>query len=188
MGAVMKSIIFAVLVFSLTVSTSFGAIRTVKADVLALGQLAMGWEEHSVKGKNATEMLKSFVEEHSGDEEELVFKEIDDMAYGDEIDEGFTSMKSAILMSGFAESSLEEVMEGLDEETDAQRIKEIKAKIYDLNHKWAPLIKRLDRQGVRFGYTGWGPGYCGISFVELLIIDEKEQKVYEVYLSEGGSC
>lgn len=185
----MKSLLSAVLIYSLTVSSAFAATRTVSADVQTLGQMAMGSEEHSVKGKNATEMLKSFVEEMNGEDEDgLVFKEIEDMAYGDEVDEGFTSTRSAIDMAGFAESSLEELLEGLDEESEAQRIKDIKANIYDLNHKWAPVIKRLERQGVKFGYTGWGPGYCGISFVELLIIDEKEQKVYEVYLSESGPC
>ncbi|QDK41431.1 hypothetical protein DOM21_08170 [Bacteriovorax stolpii] len=185
----MKAVLSAALVFSLTISSSFaGTARTVNADVKALGQLAMGWEEHSVKGKNAEEILKNYVEENYGEERELVFKEYSDMAYGDEIDEGFTSTKSAILMSAFAESALEEMLEGLDESSEAEKIKEIKANIYDLNHSWAPVIKRLERQGVKFGYSGNGPGYCGISFVELLIVDEKEQKVYEVYLSEGGSC
>ncbi len=182
----MKAVLSAALVFSLTITSSFaGVTRTVNADVKALGQLAMGWEEHSVKGKNAEEILKNYVEENYGEERELVFKEYSDMAYGDEIDEGFTSTKSAIAMSGFAESALEEMLEGLDESSEAEKIK---AKIYDLNHDWAPVIKRLERQGVKFGYSGNGPGYCGISFVELLIVDEKEQKVYEVYLSEGGSC
>lgn len=184
----MKRVLSTVLVFTLTMGSAFGATRTVRADVLALGQLAMGWEEYSVKGKNADEILKNYIEESYGEERELVFKEYSDMAYGDEVDEGFTSVKSAISMAGFAESFLEESLEGLDEDSEALKIKEIKANIYDLNHKWAPLIKRLDRQGVKFGYTGNGPGYCGISFVEMLIIDEKEQKVYEVYLSEGGAC
>ncbi len=184
----MKSILSAVLIYSLTISSSFAAPRTVKDDVKALGQLAMGSDENSVKGKNAKEILENYIMDVTGDDEGLVFKEIEDMAYGDEVDEGFTSTRSAIAMSGFAESSLEELLEGLDEDSDAQRIKDIKANIYDLNHKWAPIIKRLERQGVKFGYTGHGPGYCGISFVELLIIDEKEQKVYQVYLSEGGPC
>lgn len=185
----MKAVLSAALVFSLTISSSFaGTTRTVNADVKALGQLAMGWEEHSVKGKNAEEILKNYLEENYGEERELVFKEYGEMAYGDEVDEGFTSTKSAISMSGFAESALEEMLEGLDESSEAEKIKEIKANIYDLNHDWAPIIKRLDRQGVKFGYSGNGPGYCGISFVELLIVDEKEQKVYEVYLSEGGAC
>lgn len=185
----MKAVLSAALVFSLTITSSFaGVTRTVNADVKALGTLAMGWDEHSVKGKNAEEILKNYIESSYGEERELVFKEYNDMAFGDEVDEGFTSTKSAIAMSGFAESTLEEMLEGLDSDSEAEKIKEIKANIYDLNHDWAPIIKRLDRQGVKFGYTGNGPGYCGISFVEMLIIDEKEQKVYEVYLSEGGAC
>ena len=110
------------------------------------------------------------------------------MEFGDETDEGFTSTRSASGMSGFIESVLEESLEGLDTVDDAQKILEIKAQIFDLNRGWAQLISKLERQGVKFGYTGFGPGYCGVSFIELIIIDEKEQKLYEVYLSEGGSC
>lgn len=151
-------------------SFTASAFAGVKEDVTALGKLAFGSDVTSVKGRNAEDIFKNFL----GEGEELIYKEIAEMDYSDEVDEGFTSVKSAVEMSGFAESVFEE--------RDAQ------TKIKALNKGWAPVINRLHKQGVKFGYTGHGPGYCGVSFVELIIIDEKEQKVYEVYLSESGEC
>lgn len=185
----MKAVISAILVFSLSFSSAFADKKSAIAqEVETLSALAMGVESHSVKGKNAEEIFKKWVSDYRDEETALVFKEIGQMSYGDEIDEGFTSTQSAIKMSGFAESFLEESLEGLDVDSESDKIKEIKAQVYDLNRKWAPTIKRLEKLGAKFGYTGFGPGYCGISFVELIVVDEKEQKLYEIYLSEGGAC
>lgn len=106
------------------------------------------------------------------------------MEWSDEVEEGFTSLKSAIEMGSFAEGVYEEQMEGAEGKDLAKLKKEIAA----LKRGWAPMINKLGKQGVKFGYTGHGPGYCGVSFVELIIVDQKEQKVYEVYLSGGGEC
>ncbi len=183
----MKNILCTILVASLSMSPVMAAPKTVRENVIALSDIGMGYGETKVKGKTAEEIFKNFLAKN-GDGEELVYKEIKDMDFGDEVDEGFTSVQSAKEMSGFIESVIEEKIEGLDKVDDAKKILELKGQIYDLNRGWAQLIKNLDRQGVKFGYTGWGPGYCGVSFIELIIIDVKEQKVYELYLSEGGSC
>ena len=169
-----------VLSFILSMSLTVSAFAGVKEDVAALGKLAFGSDVHSVKGKTAEAIFKNYLE----DGEELVNKEYSDMEYNDEVDEGFTSLKSAINMGGFAEGVIEEWLEQTDEPSRAKFTRQLNA----LKNGWAPLIQKLHKQGVKFGYTGHGPGYCGISFVELIIVDEKEQKLYEVYLSESGEC
>ncbi len=169
---------FITIAMSLLITHS--AIAGVAQDVKALGDLAFGWDVTSAKGKDAEEMFKAYLDEG----EELVFKEIDDMDYGDEVDEGFTSLKSAKLMGGFAEGVYEEQIEQAD---GADRTR-LEAARKTLARGWAPMIQKLHQQGVQFGYTGHGPGYCGVSFIELIIIDAKTQKVYTVYLSEGGEC
>lgn len=166
------------LTFALMITTS--AFAGVAQDVAALGQLAFGSNVTTVKGQTAEEMFKAYLE----DGEELVFKEMDDMDWGDEVEEGFTSVASARNMGGFAEGVYEEKME-YAEGTDRTQIERDLA---TLKRGWAPAINKLNQQGVKFGYTGHGPGYCGVSFIELIIIDVKAQKVYEVYLSEGGEC
>ena len=127
----MKAILCSLLVFTMTITSSFGATRSVKADVEALGKLAMGWEEYSVKGKNAEEILKNHLDSVYGDDIEMVNKEYEEMAFGDEGDQGPTSARSAINMSAFAVSVLEENIEGLDADVkeEAQEMKELKAKI-----------------------------------------------------------
>lgn len=185
----MKTILSAILVAQLFSTSAFASVAS---DVEILGKLAMGTNVQSVKGKSAEHIFMNWLEKEYGEDEErqLVFKEIDEMAYGDEVNEGFTSTKSALQMNEFAISALTENIDDLEHMGDEadQDIKEIKAKVYDLQYKWAPVIKRLERQGVKFGYTGNGPGYCGVSFVEMIIVDPKEQKVYEVYLSTSGEC
>lgn len=169
-----------VLSLILAMSLTASAFAGVKEDVAALGKLAFGTSSLPSKGKTAEELFKYF----AADDEELVYKEAKDMDWSDEVEEGFTSMKSAIEMGTFAEGVYEEKMEGLEGAELAEAKKDLAA----LRKGWAPLIQKLGKQGVKFGYTGHGPGYCGVSFVELIIVDEKAHTVYEVYLSEGGQC
>lgn len=189
----MKKLITVFLIFGLMSSHSYAATKwstTLAEDVQKLGGLAFGAELVPVKGGvNAESILKNLVAEYTGDEDEkLVFKEIEEMSDGDETNEGLTSLRSAKKMTEFAESHIEEQLENLDRQDDAQKILELKAKIYDLQTQWPSLVERLSKKGAKFGYTGWGPGYCGVSFIEMIIIDEKEQKLYKVYLSESGEC
>ena len=182
--------LFSILLASQLIYSS--AFASVASDVELLGKLAFGTSVHSINGKTADQIFENWLEKEYGEDEErkLFFKEIEEMAFGDEVYEGFTSIRSAQLMKDFAISTLTDYIddfEHMGDEAEAD-LQAAKAKVYDLDKKWAPIIKRLERQGVKFGYTGNGPGYCGISFIEMIVIDPKEQKVYEVYLSAGGEC
>lgn len=187
-----KSFLLALLVSVLSVNTTFAGSPTVRSSVETLASLAMGFEVQTIAGKNATEMFENFLKESYGEDPDrkLIFKEISDMAFGDEVDEGFTSTKSASGMGEFAEGFLKDKIEGLEYEAEANKeeLKTLKAQIFDLQAKWQPLIKRLENQGAKFGYTGNGPGYCGVSFIELIVIDVKEHKIYQVYLSRSEDC
>ena len=182
----MKHVLSIAFVLSFTLSAFAG----VKEDVKALGDLAMGTFTTKSKGKTAEQVLKKYVEIGTG-EDTLVFKEMKDMDYGDEIDQGFTSVASAKSMKSFAQGAMEERVEMLIEMgvvSDLKEVKAIRARLMTFNPKWNALIEKLERAGVKFGYTGNGPGYCGVSFVEMLVIDPKAQEVHEVYLSYSGEC
>lgn len=177
----MKNLLSLILLTNVAFTSSFASVRS---DVIALSQIAMGMNEHTVRGKNADEMLNAYYEAP-----EAVFKEIDQMEWSDETDFGQTSVKSALQMGTFAEGFLEESLEGLVGAPEFEReVRFMKAQLKALKVGWAPLILKLARQGVKFGYSGNGPGYCGVSFVELFIIDEKSHKVYEIFLSRSSSC
>lgn len=166
--------------FALALMITTSAFAGVKEDVAALGQLAFGSTSMPAKGKTAEQLLKYFF----ADDEELIFKEAKDMDWSDEVLGGFTSLSSAIEMGSFAEGVYEEQIEG----AEGSELTKLKKELAALKKGWAPLIQKLGKQGVKFGYSGRGPGYCGVSFVELIIVDEKAKEVYEVYLSQGGEC
>lgn len=175
-----------VVVACLSMQSAFAGIPE---EVKTLQKLAMGGDGVQLsKSRDANELFKNFIMAEHGEfeTERLVNKEIDEMSFGDEIDYGFTSTKSAIAMAGFAEGQIEEVLDNVYD--DEAKARELKAQIYDLNKGWAPAIKRLERQGAKFGYDGHGPGYCGISFIRLLVLDPKTNKVHMIYLSESGPC
>jgi hypothetical protein len=166
--------------FVLAMTLTVPAFAGVKEDVAALGALAFGHSATPVKGKTAEELFKDLYQ----DDEELVYKEAKDMEWSDEVEEGFTSIKSAIEMGTFAEGVYEEQMEN----SEGAELSKLKKELAALKREWATLITKLGKQGVKFGYTGHGPGYCGVSFIELILVDEKAHTVYEVYLSQGGQC
>ncbi|NOT77909.1 MAG: hypothetical protein HOP07_02760 [Bacteriovoracaceae bacterium] len=188
----MKVILAALFVFLSTSTQLKAGTSAFKSNIEALASLSMGYSEQKVPGKSAKEIFINFLNDFDGEGEDrkLTYKEIEDMDYGDEIEEGFTSSKSAQAMGEFASGFLADKLEGLEYEPEVNKveIQAIKAQMNGLELKWAPMIKRLEQLGAKFAYTGHGPGYCGVSFVELIIIDEKEQKVYEVYLSRSEDC
>ena len=174
------------LVTLMTLSLTLPSFAGVKEDVRALSSMVYGHNMIQSKGKNALEVLRNYIIDRDGevDEDRMRNKEVADMDWGDEIEEGFTSARSADQMGGFAQGYMEEQMEY----AEGAELKKLKANFDRIQKNWEPLIKKLERQGVKFGYNGNGPGYCGVSFIQLLIIDPKEQKVYEVHLSGGGEC
>ena len=159
---------------------SVSSFASVSEDAAALGKLALGHKVHQVRGRTAGAMLKKWL----GEDTPLVKKEIEQMTYGDESDTGLTSLQSAREMMLFAASIFED---RLDWESPEDK-KATEARLKKLKANWPLFIERLAEKGVQFGYSGRGPGSCGISFVELLLIDVREQKVYEIYLSESGEC
>lgn len=51
------------------------------------------------------------------------------------------------------------------------------------------LLQELSEMpGVSFGFTDGSSGYCGVSFMGLLIVDEENGVVYELSLTSSGPC
>jgi hypothetical protein len=176
----MKFLTFLV-AFILSASASAG----VKEEVIALGKLALGVKVHSARGKTPESLFKNYLKKATGEERELIFKEVGQMSHVDETHEGMTSLASAITMAGFVSSDLKDELRDLN---DPKKETEIKKRLKSFDKNWEVLIIKLHQQAVKFGYTGQGPGYCGINFVELIVIDTKDQKIYEVYLSRFEDC
>lgn len=172
------------LAFLLSLTLTISAFGAIKDDVKTLGDLAMGSDSYTAKGRTPEALMKNWFKTEWGDSFKLVFKEIGQMTYGDETEQGLTSVESAVAMMAFPEGILLEAIH----ESEGEERKELRKRLNELRKNWAPHIRKLHQQGAVFGYTGFGPGYCGVTFVELIILDVKEQKLYRVYLSESGSC
>lgn len=51
------------------------------------------------------------------------------------------------------------------------------------------ILKELsEMNGVTFGFTSGSSGYCGVSFMGLLIVDEENGLIYEILLTNSGPC
>ena len=159
----------------------------IESQVKALAQLGYGYTSYSAKGTTAQELVTSFLQGYYHDGElETGYKEYSEMSWGDEVEQGLTSIASALQMKYFVIQWIESMVEDLDasepEVLKAQKLVE------RVNRLWNPTIKSLAKSGAQFGFTGHGPGFCGISFITLLVIDVDAGVVYDVNLSEGGPC
>lgn len=167
------------------------AATIIKTQSEKLGALAYGLEIETAKGRNAQEILLNFVAKNEGDRPEnirLVTKEIQQISYSDEVDTGFTSAKSATAMSEYVIGNLQQFIDDPGVEKNDPQVRQAKAKLKVIQAQWAPAILALKGTGAEFAYDGHGPGYCGVSFVRLLIVDPNTQRIYIVSLSEPGEC
>lgn len=182
----MKTVsLFSALLLTFSLNT-FAKTSEIEAQVTKLGDLAYGYDVFHVGGKTAEEILQNFSMHEYGEVSKLVHKEVQDIAWGDEVDMGTTSANSANAMSEFMISQSEESLENYDD-TDPEAAK-IKAQIQKVKKEWPGVIRVLAKAGAQFGYTGNGPGYCGVTFATLLVIDTTTGTVYQIYLSQSGEC
>ncbi len=145
---------------------------------ILLGKLAYGTEVHQMKANSsAQDLVVEMAMENSGEtkEETLESFSIDsdgsDVAFGDQIGWGTLTLKGAMNVYGMD-----------DDNDDAQKKRNAKETL------GVQLIKELAKMGAKFGFTDGTSSYCGISFVGLLVIDEKTGKVFEIALTDSGSC
>lgn len=190
----MKTLFFTLLMtgqITVFAMTTKEASQTIATQATQLGKIAYGVEVHKVKGKSAREMFKQFLAQDTGEnfkDIQLVDKEANQIEFGDETDEGFTSMKSAIQLISAPIYELEQFVDdsGLEPADPKLRQKRLQLKL--MRTKWAPAILAMIGTGVEFAYDGHGPGYCGVSFVRLFVIDPHSKTIYIINLSEGGQC
>ncbi len=184
--------IFAVL-FVAVLHSNFSLASTrsemIKKQVEALAQAGYGFDTYKVGGATVEQIILNYEkQELSYEGEDLVVtpKEFDTIAWSDEAGVGTTSAKTASDLSSYMISDLNEYLQNVDD-TDSE-YKEKTAQIKEIKASWGKAINLLTIAGAKFGYTGNGPGYCGVSFVTLLVIDVETGTVYQIYMSASGVC
>lgn len=150
-----------------------------KVDLLA--SMGYGLNVHTEIGENGDEMVLNLAMEGSGysDAEEFIREEgfvrdlqSKDIAFGDMTSWG--TMKLPAAQDLFAS----------DDDWEEGRI--LAARRRGLGQ--IVLQELSEMKGVTFGFTSGSSSYCGIRFMGLLIVDEENGLIYEIALTNSGSC
>lgn len=180
-------ILTATLFFSLTsFSAPYGDIvnRSIKREpvltlVQKMGQVAYGYSTDNLAGLSEKEMIKNFFKGF----DQIVFDQ-NKVVFGDEVTVGTLSAKGLeSLLNQFAMEDHFRDPEA-DPEQNSQRSKYTAEEAEALIRK---AVNALKPYGVTFGYTSSG-GYCGVSFVGLVVFDFKTKKAYTITLAPSGPC
>lgn len=145
-----------------------------------LGKLAYGTTVHKVKAENAEEMIIKLAMKNKGETRDYIEENFrrnlpaKDIAFGDMIGWGTMKLPAAQTLFASQDAPRDENGEDLD---NAKKIK--------LGQQ---LLKELAAMGATFGYTDYSSSYCGVSFMGLLIVDEENNSIYEIALTDSGSC
>ncbi len=169
-----------ILLLSLVSISAYAADRDSEFErkTLLLGDLAFGTESYQLKpGTSAKEMVIELAMEDSGETREelletfLVDSDGSDVDFGDQLNWGTLTLKGALAVYSMD-----------DDQPDAIRKRKAKSTL------GLQLIRELAKMGAKFGFTDGSSSYCGVSFVGLLVIDEKTGRVYEIALTSSGEC
>lgn len=170
----------------LILAMSFVTFSAVAADrnseferkAILLGDLAFGAEAIQLKpGTTAQDMVIELAMEDRGESREEILETLSLDSDGSDVDFGDQIGWGTLTLSG-----AQKVYGNDDDSEEAQRKRKAKSTL------GTQLIRELSRMGAKFGFTDGSSTYCGVSFVGLLVIDEKTGRVYEIALTGSGEC
>lgn len=147
-----------------------------------VGKMAYGVEHYTVRGEDAEEMLLSMYMKKTGDSKKEALKNFTRNAKAK--DAGFAETSGWGLFVNASEAA--KYFANTEARKDNKTGEEIdNSKQIDVGQQ---VIKELGKMGAKFGYTDSTSGYCGVSFGGLLIVDEENDSVYEISMTDSGSC
>lgn len=155
-------------------SVSAAAANT-NALVKDLAQYAHSSKSWKVKGKNASEMLTDFALRVTGMDKDQ-FKLVHfprEIPNAEEVGVGETGLCKFPQAIDLILSEAENKNNGNIDRATIEKI-------------WA-AARKLKEAGLKFGYTTSGSSVCGVTWTDPLIIDEKTNTIWEIFLV-GGPC
>lgn len=149
--------------------------KEIERKVNVLGNIAYGYQTHKVKGKNAEDMVLKLYLENRGEKENFqANSKYEDLSFSDQVGWGTIDTDTA----GNLYSNTQGRQDDNGEEKDNSDQLKVGFKIID----------ELGKMGMKFGYTDASSGYCGVSFMGLLVVDEENETIYEISLTDSGAC
>ncbi|MGZ3695163.1 MAG: hypothetical protein ACXWQO_13570 [Bdellovibrionota bacterium] len=151
-----------------------------KANVI--GNVAFGIQTHKVRGEDALDMVIALNMKQSGDTRADAAKNV--KANAKDKDAGFSESVGWGVFANANEAAkyFANLQAAQDNKTGEEKDN---SKQIALGQQ---IIKELGKMGAKLGFTDATSGYCGVSFGGLLVIDEEGDTVYEISMTDSGSC
>jgi hypothetical protein len=161
------------LTFTFTAATSHADSSEIARKAQILGRIAHGAQVHQITGRNAESMIRKLGHENHGEAVEFTRDlPASQISFSDMSGYGTMRLQAAIAL--FESQDAKQDKNGVD-----------RAQAFPTAEQ---LLKELDEMGVKFGFTDSSTAYCGVSFMGLLIVDEEAGVVYEIELTDTGTC
>lgn len=154
--------------------------REIERKVNVLAKIAYGAQAHNLRAGNAEEMIIQLAMKENSETRADVMERFTRNIAAKEVSigemPGWGTMKIPAAIKLYA--SMDQHRDEAGEDQDNSKALAVGESI----------IRELGKMGVTFGFTQSTSSYCGVSFGGLLVVDEEADTVYEIALTDSGSC
>jgi hypothetical protein len=168
------ALLLSALAFTFTAATSHADSSEIARKAQILGRIAHGAQVHQITGRNAESMIRKLGRENRGGEAVEFTRDLPSSQISFSDMSGYGTMRLQAAIALFESQDAKQDKNGVD-----------RAQAFPTAEQ---LLKELDEMGVKFGYTDSSTAYCGVSFMGLLIVDEEAGVIYEIELTDTGTC
>ena len=170
----LTALLTAFVALTLTAVTSHAQNSEIARKAQILGRIAHGVQVHQITGRNAESIIRKLGKENRGGEAVEFTRDLpaNGISFSDMTGYGTMRLGAAIAL-----------FESQDAKQDKNGVE--RAQAFPTAEQ---LLKELNELGATFGYTDSSTAYCGVAFMGLLIVDAESGVVYEILLTDTGTC
>lgn len=164
-------------------ATATARKKEIERKVGVLARMAFGLTSHKVKAEAGVDMVMGLAMHQAGYEADEKEEFLKSEGFNIDLPESkmeFSDMTTWGTLKADAAATLFTFNDDRDGETRKSRLRRTLGQT---------ILEELNEiKGVSYGFTSGSSSYCGVSFMGLLIVDEESGIIYELSLTDGGSC